>query len=170
MIDKDTYLVRHGHYNHQTGKLDEQGILDAERATYKLLELGVVHTALVLASDTPRGLQTGEIIADRLDASVLPSRRVNLGGNRPECINDLDDLLNKALDDADASLEGNSSLVVITHEPLIRVALHGTRKSDLPEPIRYGDVIPYVHGSWLNQDYSSLMAKLLEHEVTVDKR
>jgi phosphohistidine phosphatase SixA len=164
IVSLNTLLVRHGQYEDSTGTLNEEGQAQAKEAARKLVEFGLGSIA-VLSSDVPRALQTGEIIAAELSSPIFSSRRMNIGGNRPEGIEDLDDWLKKALDEAGADIEPNTGLVVVTHGPLIKVALHGTTRSSESEEVEYGQVVPYVPGSWNNKDFAGFMARNLERRI-----
>jgi broad specificity phosphatase PhoE len=166
MLNIDTYLVRHGHYDHNSDEIDERG---AEESKYAAGELStdyyIGQSALVLSSDAPRALGTARIIAAELDdAPVIPSLRMNLGGNEPEAIRDLDEWILKSLQEAGASLEDKSSLIVVTHEPLIRVAVYGSdRRSNWA--ISHGEVNVYRPGRWKNTSYHPAAAKQAERLI-----
>ena len=161
MLSRDTLLVRHGQYDQATGELNAKGIRDSELAAEDVIYEGLGASALILSSDEARTLGTAKIIADELSSikPVIPSPRIREGGNSPYAVEDLDQWIETALDEAGASLEGTHGLIVVTHEPLIGIAkqaIHGSKH------VPYGFVMQYVLGSWENPHFLADKAQRLD--------
>lgn len=164
MALEEIYLVRHGNYDFTSKRLNAEGIKDSERAAEELMALGLGSTAVILSSDAPRAIGTAEIISQAFgEAKIVTSHRVNLDGNRPDVVENLDSWLEKSLEEEGVSIS-EQALVVVAHEPLIRVAVHGTCEGS--QRIANGQIVQYEPGSWQNQDYRWWRAENAEEELS----
>lgn len=117
-----TLMVRHGRYRSgRTEELIEDGVGDSEHARDKLIQRGIGRGAVLLSSTAPRALQTAAIIGEGLSLQVKSSKRIEIIGNYPEGVSSLDEMLEAALSESEASTSGEA-LIVVTHQPLINIA------------------------------------------------
>ncbi|MDB5176327.1 MAG: hypothetical protein JWM81_1185 [Candidatus Saccharibacteria bacterium] len=147
------FLVRHGRYDRQTSGLTNEGReIDAPRALSTLLAKGLGQGAVVLSSSAPRALQTAEIIAAGLSSEVISSRLIEDGGNDVGGVRDLDELVGRALSQAQAKPLDDNGLVVVTHAPMVAVAMgvHPFRDVDNMD---FGKVAEYQVGTWTNPHF-----------------
>lgn len=111
------HLVRHGEYGYLTFDEDlgltEAGQRTAELAGRELLAKQLGQEALILSSDATRAHQTAEILSTTLGEPYTLSHRINIGGNNPEVIEDLDNYLKEALIDQGTDPTSISSLEVM---------------------------------------------------------
>lgn len=156
------FLVRHGRYNRDG--LTPEGREDARHARDELLTKGLGGRAIVLSSSADRAMRTAEIIAEGLGALTAESFRMDIGGNRPEAIQNLDDWISRALKEAEASVGDEQQLVVVTHAPLIDVA-----KGLTIDGVGHGEVYEYLTGSWNNPGYQDFEATLVDYEISNGK-
>ncbi len=162
----ETYLVRHGDYESRTGRLNQDGIAHSEAALGELVAHGLGKTTLVLSSNAPRALDTAGVIAAGLGVEVVPSKRIKAGGNEALAIKSLDDWIMRALEEANTE-RGSGPLVIVAHEPLLRIAAYKTLKNSPRIP--YGHVQPYILGSWVNDDFREYIAQYIEQDILEDK-
>lgn len=164
MSIENHYFVRHGDYHvyedpyegkynlYPEGSTPEQRAIErGDRASKEALErlvgLGVEAGTLVLATPTERAFNTAEIIAEGLESEVVTSTRLLAGSEHPEGIRDLDNFIALALDEEGVTVaQLGPSLVVVTHEPLIKYVWTGGR---MPGNYftRHGQVETYRAGS-----------------------
>lgn len=158
------FLVRHGQYNHETGRLTAEGETDAARASIELATVsrGIGREALILTSSYKRAMESTQIIGRELFSKPVASVRLALGGENPRGIKDLDDFLIKALTESGQELDPDQPLVVITHGPLMAMARGGGR---LPG---YGQVVEYVPGSWENKTFNPAIERSLEEMIAAE--
>ncbi len=149
------FLVRHGEYSQTTRGLTGLGReVHAPQARQRLLARGIGEGALILSSAALRAMQTAEIIAEGLPhPNVVSSDLIEDGGNDARHVKDLDDLLARAVAEAQVAVPETGSLVVVTHAPMLAIAsgLHGFGDS---RKISYGQVMEYEPGSWQNPNFS----------------
>lgn len=163
--EKLTYLVRHGSYNENGGGLDAAGREASERARDSLLKCGLGDRALVLCSDAPRAVETARIIAAGICATVAESKRVRIGGtDYISAVENLDDWLARSMSDAGQTLAQDQTLVVVTHAPMIAIA-KGLYDSDYSKAVGFGEVYPYIHGSWQNPGFISAFTSMAERKI-----
>lgn len=160
-MPKDTYyLVRHGDYDRDTGELNNGGLEQSRQAGDILLSRVLGMEALILTSTAPQTRQTAEILARRLVALQVVSRRIELGGRYPMGIQDLDEFVDKA---GGAFIAGRK-LVVVTHAPLIAVA-QGQSYRTSSDTVAYGGVFDQEPGSWSNPNYEEFFEIGLEADI-----
>jgi phosphohistidine phosphatase SixA len=160
-MSKEVYLLRHGRA--ETDSLTPQGIEDSHIASKMLIAKGLGGRAVVLSSSEPRAYQTAKIIAEDLDVlPVLKSRYMTVGGLDPRGIESLDDWLDDALKECGGPVKDNETLVVVTHEPLLKTAVYGSRECG---QIEHGSVIEYEPGSWNNRDFRPFWKEFLDHKL-----
>jgi phosphohistidine phosphatase SixA len=156
------YFVRHGKTGSECGDqgpmLNREGKAQAEEARDYLIRRGLGHSTIVLSSDLSRATETATIIADGLGTTVLSSRRINIAGNEPTVIRDMDDFLVDTLDSLGENID-NRKLVVVTHAPLLAV-LVGRPEYDT-DMIGYGEVFTYTPGNWNSSMYDEDLAAML---------
>lgn len=154
MAEGKRILVRHGRYL-DTGGLNAAGKEQARRAADKVARL-TGSAALILSSTLPRAAETADSIQQKIHAQVIGSRLISIGGNYPEAIRDLNDFLVRAAALEKVELPPDRDVVVVTHGPLIAMAL-GYDVDDVDQRIDYGGV--YVpHTPWHNPDYTETYA------------
>jgi hypothetical protein len=122
--------------------------------------IGEGNPAVVLSSDRERAVYTAAGIAARLGALVYPSVRIREGGEFPAGIRDLDAFVAKALAETDAGpLADGTSLIVVTHQPLIDMVNIGRTG--------YGEVVPYTPAAegWNNPNFTEGHERLLERLI-----
>ena len=165
---KLTYLVRHGSYRFDSNKLDTKGIEASNEARDYLLQRGLGDRALVLCSNALRAIETAEIIASGLQVPITSSKRVRIGGNDYiKGIKNLDDWLDLSLAEAGVTIDPDQTLVVVTHAPMIAVA-KGQYDLDHSTVAGYGEVFPYMQGSWQNPGFSPVFATLAERVIAAE--
>ena len=161
MSFSEVYLVRHGEAD-GNGGLVANGTEQARRAGEELRALGLGHSTLLLSSNLTRALESGIIIGSALGALIVPSLRVNQGGNRPEGVESLSDWLDKAIAEA-----RQTDCVVVTHQPIIHTALHGSR--DIPESgeFGHGEVLKLSVADFQNTRYNPIIAERIEESIQI---
>jgi phosphohistidine phosphatase SixA len=139
------YLVRHGAETY--GGLNERGFwVDAPSARDELLAHGLGEAAVILSSSSPRAAQTAIIIAEGLRTGVVLSDTMKEAGNSWG-VRDLDAVVEQALYEEGIEIDpSNQDLIVVTHAPMIAIA----RGLDSADGVEYGEVFPYLRGSWSN--------------------
>lgn len=156
----ETFLVRHGNANYDYDILTKKGQEDAKRAGRELLKTSLGTTGLILSSDAGRAFETATIIGDFLGVPVTPSKRINIAGNDPEVVADLDQFLADTLESEDVTLTDEQHLIVVTHAPLIAIA-KGLRPSDTSQ-VQNGEVVRLGDHPWNASFYNpALYARLL---------
>lgn len=146
---KEFYLVRHGSYDRSTGRLDPTGReVHAPSARDELIARGVGSNALLLSSDALRAAETAEIIGEGIGVDPILSEMINQAGNRAWNVQDLDAVVDEALENAGVVQDGRE-LVVVTHAPMLAIARRARDVND----ISFGEVFAYERGSWHNPDF-----------------
>ena len=159
---QEIFLVRHGSYDYNTGRLNEVGREQSQQALRELVALGAGNVALVLSSDAPRALETSEIIAEGLGAQVVPSKRMQLSALDPSAVQSLDACISLCL--WEWGVPSSEQLVVVAHEPLLQVAVYQEHKGSTPH-LDNGAVVKYQPGTWVNPSFIDIFADLLEGEL-----
>lgn len=138
------YLMRHGHYDRTTRHLDAQGRDEVIYSVHQLHERGVGALALILCSTAIRTQETAQIVAEEFPTRVMPARGLEVFGFNPDGLVSLDSFLDEMLEGIEVELDEESSLLVITHQPLLdRARLDGQNTEE-------GEIFEYVRGSWHN--------------------
>jgi hypothetical protein len=131
---------------------DEQ--LDKARQMLRpILDLG----AVILSSTASRAMYTSRALAADRSLVILPSVRVELGGDAASGISNLDDFIDKALAEAHAEVPDDTPLIVVTHSPLIEIA-SGRQPG-------YGEVVEYRRGTWQNRGFDPGWEDWVEQQV-----
>ncbi len=161
MAEFTHFLVRHGKAGEEN--LIPEGIEQSESARDVLIELGLGSSAILLCSDLPRAVQTATIIGEGLKLPVHPSKRLNIAGNEPEVVNDLDDFLNTTLEYLGLSRADDQPLIVVSHAPLLALAkgltVYDTNK------VKNGEVVRYLPGSWDGSEYRDYIEEMYSEEL-----
>jgi len=144
------FFVRHGDYEHIY--LTAEGHEQSERAADELAAKELGEQVLLLSSSRERALETAEHISNRLGIPVLASSRLNIAGNYPRVVEDLDDFLWDVAHETGADYAEDTQIVAVAHAPLL-AAILGRDPYDT-HGIEYGQVVPYRPGSW-NPGYFS---------------
>lgn len=114
------YLLRHGAYEHGSGRLTQLGLEQAEHARDNLIARELGSRAYLLSSDAQRALETAAIIGDGLCVDIIPSPRVRRGSEHRHLVNVLGDFLLESLrQDAEIEADPTIPFVVVAHAPLV---------------------------------------------------
>ncbi len=141
-------LVRHGAYSGE--HLTLEGEAQAKFAAKRLKSIGFNDESLVLTSDKSRAVQTGEIIAEFIDAQpLLKSQLIGLAGEHPHGVKDLDSVIALALEENGVAELGERKLAIVTHMPLMGVMVHGIDNGPVPN----GSIVPYEPNTWSSEIY-----------------
>lgn len=100
-------LVRHGSYSLRTGKLDELGIQQAERAAECVRTL--TKPVAILHSPSQRTIDTAAIIAERLHLYTQEDVQLSEQGKAQSFLPPIQD---------------SSPMVLVTHLPVLRTIIH----------------------------------------------
>jgi phosphohistidine phosphatase SixA len=159
-MSNEIFLVRHGRYG-TGGFLTQEGVEDAERALNELIDNGANEDSLILSSNARRAIETSKIIAQGIGAPIVESLRICKAGLDPNAVEDFDEWIEKSLNEIDCA-PPTSSLIIVAHEPLLRVVLSHTIYAP---SVSNGAVVSYEPGSWRNDDYEFAVERLIERQI-----
>lgn len=159
---QDIFLVRHGSYDYNSGRLNDIGREQSRQALRELVALGAGNLALILSSDAPRALETSEIIATGLGSQIVSSKRMRLSALNPSGVKSLEACIAQSLQEG--AVSAPDQIVVVAHEPLLQVAIHNEYSSFTPH-FDNGAVVKYEPGSWNNLDFHEVFADILEAQI-----
>lgn len=146
-IEIPVVLVRHGRYDRDTGRLNAQGRGDILRTCNRLAGLALGDALLILSSTEPRAEESAKLVEMNLPSRLVTDAELARQGNRPD-VEDFDGMLERIAARHDVSMDDHTGLVVVTHAPLIHVAInHKLRGSDAI--IQHGEPYPYTPGTWV---------------------
>lgn len=141
-------LIRHGKYSGES--LTEAGRLQSLEARELLLAKGLGEKTTILTSSALRAVQTAEILTQDIGSgSILSSEIIKEAGNYPIHVNNLDRVIEKALE-AYGFTELPDELVVVAHMPLLSMVKSGNQYTDIP----HCAITEYKLGSWQNPEYN----------------
>jgi len=141
------FFVRHGHY----GRVDLSfiGHEQAAQAAEELIHKNLGRNVLLMSSDAPRAAQTADVISEALGTPYFATERLNIAGQTPEVVRDLDEFLHETATNRACDFDSETQFIVVAHAPLLAVIL-GHAPLDY-EMVEYGQIVPYEAGSWNDQ-------------------
>jgi phosphohistidine phosphatase SixA len=148
---RDIFLVRHGDYDDDTLHLNDVGRKQAHNAAEVLTKRWHISGTPVFTSWLHRAIETADIIAQGLSgdgAKAIQSEALALAGNHPEVVKELGTLVCGVVNKVAPELEAESPIVVVTHAPLIAVAMDISTGD-----VRYGGVYRYDPSVFNNPFY-----------------
>jgi len=147
----DIALVRHGMYDHMSGHLTDEGILQADKAAVRLVEGYRFWGAVILTSPALRAEETTDRIAAKVGEGegtvVFSHPALQIAGEHPESMRNLKWLAQAVIETSDPLPGYDGRVVIVTHLPLI------ARIMNL-EDVEYGG-IHFYEGDGYNPVYSS---------------
>ena len=157
----DYFGVRHGDYNRRSGRLTDDGILQAKKAGEALVGLTNGTNQLgIITSSRLRAVQTAGLIAEtlgRAPADVVESNELaSVGENH--CLvgvslqEFLDELVNKNFSGLDPM--GRRAIILVTHQPFATaMKTNGAWMSAPPDSdAYYGEVVRAQPNLWNLRD------------------
>jgi phosphohistidine phosphatase SixA len=157
-IEIPTFLVRHGSYSKDHGGLINDGAHEIKLASDQLVELGVGASALILSSTARRTRESARILNQKLNCKdddtdekgIIFDDALYEAGCHPVELPSLDDLLEEIISKGRATQADHTGLVVVTHAPLIALAIQNDPYVIPARVTIEGGVYPYKPDSWVD--------------------